>query len=153
MPPRLSSSRRSPRDHVLETLAPRRSDRIADRLRVLAAVLRSRGTVLEDEARALDGDALEAMANAQREAEEELSARFVAFYEYYATYRALLDERRNILQRGIEVLSAAHRDPEARRALRLCRLHRPPVATVRAMVERLERTERRERLAGAPRVG
>lgn len=123
-----------------EEFAPRPSDLIADRLRVLAAwALRHGATVDVDGAR-LDGAALEQIAHAQSLAESELATWWKGFRGYYTSYSEVLRERERLLFRAIAELEALRADADARRTLRLCKLRRPPLAKVREAVDAGRRT-------------
>ncbi|MBI2389014.1 MAG: hypothetical protein HYV09_05290 [Deltaproteobacteria bacterium] len=118
-----------------EPFAPRPSDLIADRLRVLAAWALRRGATVDVDGTLLDGAALDRIAQAQSLAESELATWWKGFRGYYSSYGEVLRERERLLHRAIAELEALRADADARRTLRLCKLRRPPLAKVREAVE------------------
>jgi hypothetical protein len=128
------NERREIRHRPSEPISPRPSDLIADRLRVLAAWATKSGTSIEIDGKRFDGAALEALAQSQLMAETELLAHFRVFRGYYVNYTDVLQKRERLLREAIQHLEL-HRDNAATRTvLRLCKLRRPPLAKVRALV-------------------
>lgn len=123
-----------------ERLAPRPSDRIADRLHVVAAWATRTRSVVEIDGLALDGQALFAVAAAQERDETALLARFATFRELYESYTATVADRERVLFAAIAQMEQHASEPATRASLRLSRLRRPPLAKVRAVVEEARRT-------------
>lgn len=139
----MSEPRDERRHRPSEAHAPRPSDLLADRLRPIAAWMRARGVSLamktEDGAdQTLDADAVDALVSAQQLAEIELQARFHAFRSYYAEYTEVVRARERVVHAAIAAFDRKD-DPDARRAMRLSRLRRPPLAKVLALEARAGR--------------
>jgi hypothetical protein len=119
-----------------EGIGPRVTELLADRLTATAAVARL--AVARAPHEAIEPDALAALASVQRLDEEELIARWRHFRVFYASYLESMRARESTMKRALEALSshAAARspDPKLRSALRVCRLRRPPLAKVQALV-------------------
>ncbi len=120
-----------------EPFSPRPGDFVAERLRVLAAVVRRTGATVEVDGVPWSADALDRIVEAQAIAEAELRARFRAFQELYAAYTPVLRERERLLHGAIAWFDARDLGPEVRASIRLCKLRRPPLAKVRRVVEPL----------------
>ena len=122
-----------------EPHAPRPSDRIADRLHILAAWSLRTGITVRVDGWILDGHALVDLATAQERSEEELIAKWQAFRDFYVGYTSATRERDRVLQAAIDQMERLRADAETRTSLRLCKLRRPPLAKVRAAVEEARR--------------
>jgi hypothetical protein len=129
----------SERHRPSETHAPRPSDRIADRLHLLAAWSLRTGITVRVDGWILDGHALADLAAAQERSEEELLARWQAFRDFYVSYTASMRDREKLLRTAIDEMEQHRHDEETRRSLRLCKLRRPPLAKVRAAVAEARR--------------
>ena len=117
-----------------EPYSPRPSDLIADRLRVLAAWATMNGTTVTIDGAVFDGAAFARLAEQQACDEADLLEHWRTFRSFYAQYTETLKERETILLGAIEAVSRTHNDVGTKRALRLCRLRRPPLAKVSAIV-------------------
>lgn len=122
-----------------ERLAPRPSDRLADRLHVVAAWATRVRVALRIDDRTLDGPELFALAEAQERDETELLRRFATFREFYSGYTSALSARERVLFTAIAEMERRAAEPATRAALRLSRLRRPPLAKVRAVVDEARR--------------
>jgi hypothetical protein len=124
-----------PRVRATEGIGPRPSELIADRLFAVAALAQ---VTRPENAESIDVEALSKLASEQRRDEEELIQRWDRFRSYYLEYLTALPARQSTLKRALDALSiqAAARagDPSVRSALRVCRLRRPPLAKVEAIV-------------------
>lgn len=120
-----------------EPFSPRPSDLIADRLRVLAAWATLTGATVSIDGAVFDGAAFERLAELQARDEAQLLEHWRTFRAFYAQYTAARKARETILLAAIAViaeLATARGDGDAKKALRLCRLRRPPLAKVNALV-------------------
>ncbi len=122
-----------------ERLAPRPSDRIADRLHVVAAWATRANVTLSIDDQTLGGPELFALAEAQARDETELLHRFASFREFYASYTARLATLERVLASAIAEMERRVAEPATRASLRLSRLRRPPLAKVRAVVDEARR--------------
>jgi len=117
-----------------EPYSPRPSDLIADRLRVLAAWATLNGMNVPVDGAVFDGPAFARLAEEQARAEADLLEHWRTFRSFYAQYTETLKEREAILLGAIAEVSRTRTDVATKRAIRLCRLRRPPLAKVRAIV-------------------
>ncbi len=117
-----------------EPFSPRPSDLIADRLRVLAAWATINATTVTIDGAVFDGTAFERLAQEQACDEALLLEHWRKFRDFYAGYTARLKERESILLAAITEVSRMRSDTGTKKALRLCRLRRPPLAKVSAIV-------------------
>jgi hypothetical protein len=117
-----------------EPYSPRPSDLIADRLRVLAAWATLNATTVTIDGAVFDGAAFEELAEQQARDEVQLLEHWKTFRAFYANYTETLRARETILLAAIAEVSKTRSDTETKKALRLCRLRRPPLAKVSAMV-------------------
>ena len=117
-----------------EAFSPRPSDLIADRLRVLAAWATLTRTSITIQRVVFDGPALEQLAEEQARDEAALLQHWSAFRDFYTEYTATLKDREAILLEAIAEVAQMRSDRGTRNALRLCRLRRPPLAKVQAIV-------------------
>lgn len=134
---RPTSSKNAPRNRAGEGLGPRPSELLADRLGAAAALFRMAPAPVALEG-IPDARALAELSSLQRRDEEELLARWHHFRDYYRSYLDTMRAREASLKRAVDALSAATGDrsasPKVRSALRICRLRRPPLAKVQAIV-------------------
>lgn len=117
-----------------EPFSPRPSDLLADRLRVLAAWATINAATVTIDGAVFDGAALERLAQEQACDEALLLEHWSRFRSFYAGYTTRLKERESILLAAINEVSRVHSDSGTKKALRLCRLRRPPLAKVSAFV-------------------
>ena len=133
---RAQSSRNADRIRAAEGLGPRPSELLADRLGAAAALARMTSTLPIEGAP--DARALAELSAVQRRDEDALIACWHNFREHYVRYLDIMRAREATLKRALDVLSAATGDraapPKVRAALRMCRLRRPPLAKVEALV-------------------
>jgi len=123
-----------------EVFAPRPSDLIADRLRLLAEWAVRRGAVIELEGVPFDGPKLSALANAQSLAERELTQRWKDFRSFYEAFGRTRDAHEKLLLAAIAELDKLKEDTDARRTARYCKLRKPPLAKVRTLPPPFEAT-------------
>ena len=131
-----------PRVRAAEGIGPRPSELLADRLDAAAALAKltaSRAGLDGDPARErVDFAALAELASVQRGDEDELLARWHHFRGYYVAYLDVVRAREATLKGALDALATITGeragDPKVRSALRLCRLRRPPLAKVEALV-------------------
>lgn len=121
-----------------EPHSPRPSDKIADRLHILAAWALRTGVTLRVDGWILDAHAVVDLAAAQERSEAELIAKWQAFRAFYVDYTRVTADRERVLRTAMEQMQQ-HGDGDSRKALRLCKLRRPPLAKVRAAVEEARR--------------
>lgn len=121
-----------------EVFAPRPTDLLADRLRLLAEWAVRRGAEIEIDGIPWDGAKLTGLAAEQARAELELSERWQGFRGFYETYGATRATREKLLHAAIAELSKLRDDTDARRTARFCKLRKPPLAKVREL-PKLER--------------
>lgn len=122
-------------------LAPRPGDLIAGRWHALAAFARITAVTETLDGKVFDADAIQSIATSQQLAEDELCARWRAFRDYYVQYTEVVREREDLLRRVVECLAERHRDVRSRDALRLCRLRKPPLAKIDALVAESRRQD------------
>lgn len=121
-----------------EVFAPRPSDLLADRLRLLAEWAVRRGAVIQIDGKTWDGPMLTAVAAEQASAEQELSNRWQSFRGFYEAYGLDRETREKLLLAAIAELQQLRDDTDARRTARYCKLRKPPLAKVREL-PKLER--------------
>jgi len=117
-----------------EPFSPRPSDLIADRLRVLAAWATLTGATVTIDGAVFDGPAFERLAEAQARDEALLLEHWRTFRGFYGDYTRTLKEREAILLAAISEVARTRSDSGTKKAIRLCRLRRPPLAKVSAIV-------------------
>jgi len=120
---------------ALESLTPRPGDRIAHRIRALAAWAKNAGATTEVAGLRVDAEILHTIADKQSTAEDELIARYEALRTLYPEHVELTRKHESLMRSAIEGFERARGDEATRRALRLCKLRRPPLAKIRAMTE------------------
>lgn len=125
----------SERHRPSEPFSPRPGDLLAERLRLLATVVRRTGVVVDVDGVPWDADALDRIVEAQAIAEAELNARFRAFQQFYAAYTPVLRERERVLHGAIAWFDARDLGPTVKASIRMCKLRRPPLAKVRSLVD------------------
>lgn len=123
------------RHRASEPFAPRPGDRIADRLHLVAAWATRVAAILNVDGAPFAAAEIAALAREQERDEQQLLERFQAFREFYAHYNETLRAREPVLFAGIAEMERRRGEPETRRAMRFCKLRRPPLAKVRAAVE------------------
>jgi len=122
-----------------EPYSPRPSDLIADRLRVLAAWATLNATTVTIDGAVFDGAAFEELAEEQARDEAQLLEQWKTFRAFYAQYTETLKQREMILLAAIAEVVKTRSDSGTKKALRLCRLRRPPLAKVNALVAEARR--------------
>jgi hypothetical protein len=127
------------RHRPTEPFAPRPADLIATRLRLVGALLRAANASVEVDGITWTGAMLEELADDHARIERELAEKFADLRAIYIRHDELTRIRRIVLERAIEV--AADKAPKPH--VRMCRLHRPPLAKVHAAI-----AEARLRAAG-----
>lgn len=121
-----------------EVFAPRPSDLLADRLRLLAEWAVRRGAEIEIDGITWNGPKLTALAAEQASAERELLERWQSFRGFYEAYGVERETREKLLHAAIAELQKLRDDTDARRTARFCKLRKPPLAKVREL-PKLER--------------
>jgi hypothetical protein len=111
-----------------EPFAPRPSDLLAARLRMLAAWAVRRDVALELEGRRWSGPQLEALAERQAYAEATLGDVWRRFRSFYEAYGQLRESNDRLLQAAIRDLDRMTDDVDARRTARGLKLRNPPAA-------------------------
>lgn len=128
-----SRARDQNRHRRSEDFAPRPSDLLADRLRVLAEWAVRRGATIEIEGRRWGAEDLTRLAAEQAESERELQERWTSFRRFYEEYGAAREQREKLLFAAIAELEKLREDVDARRTARFCKLRKPPLAKVRTL--------------------
>ena len=116
-----------------EVFAPRPSDLLADRLRLLAEWAVRRGACIELDGRLWQPEDLTRLAAEQAESERELQERWTSFRRFYEEYGEAREAREKLLFAAIAALEKLQGDVDARRTARFCKLRKPPLAKVRAL--------------------
>lgn len=129
----VSRARDAQRHRRSEVFAPRPSDLLADRLRLLAQWASRRGATLVLDGVSFDGPKLAALALAQATAESELTQWWRRFRGFYEDYGATREANDRLLQAAIAELEKLEGDVDAKRTARHCKLRKPPLASVRAL--------------------
>ena len=100
-----------------------------------AAWAKGAGAVTEVAGLRVDAEILHSLADQQSTAEDELVARYDALRTLYPDHVELTQKHESLMRAAIEGFERTRSDDVSRRALRLCKLRRPPLAKIRAMTE------------------